>query len=136
MTEIVKILALRLVARFGEHISAQLLLLHYNQDFSEGPSFDSQGGPMGFSGLHGAAYLGIVGMVTVLEMKEWDINAYDCMGMTPLTWACMKGQGEVVKVLLQRADNNPDREDTLFTQTPLSWAAHNGCEGAGKVLLE
>ena len=37
MTENVKILALRLLDGFDKHISAQLLLLHYNRERSEGP---------------------------------------------------------------------------------------------------
>ena len=137
MTEGIKILALKLLDRFDEHISAQLLLLHNDRDPSGGPGFDRTGGPTIFSGLHGVAFLGIDGIVsTVLEMKEWDVNAYDCMGMTPLIWASMKGHREVVNVLLQRADVNHDQVDTTFSQTPLSWAAEYGHEGVVKMFLE
>ena len=138
ITEIIKILALRLLDRFDEHISAHLLLLHYNTgDRAGGPGLRGEGEPKGFLGLHGAAFLGIEGIVSrVLEMKEWDVNAYDCTGMTPLTWASMKGHGEVVKVLLQRADVNPDQADTLFGQPPLSWASMRGHGEIVKVLLQ
>jgi len=52
MTENIKILAPKLLHRFDEHISAQLLLMHYNLDRGGGPYFGEAGGPMGFSGLH------------------------------------------------------------------------------------
>jgi len=137
MTENSKILALKLLDRFGEHISAQLLLFHYNQDRGGGPPFNGAGGPRGFSGLHGVVFLGIVEVVsTVLDMEEWDVNAYDCMGMTALTWGSGKGYEVVVKMLLERGDVNPDQVDTFYGQTPLSWAAENGHEGVVKMLLE
>ena len=92
MTESIKIAAPKLLDRFDEHVSAQLLLLHHRYHGGD-PDFDTAGGPRGFSGLHGVAFLGIVGIVsTILEMKEWDVNAYDCMGMTALTWASFRGR--------------------------------------------
>jgi len=136
MTENIKILTLRLLDRFDEHISAQLLLLHYEPNRGGGPYYDGIGGPAGFTGLHGAAFLGIPGIFSaVLVMKEWDINAEDCMGMTALTWASVKGHEEVVKALLERDDVNPNQVVTEFYHTPLSWAAHNGHEGIVKMLL-
>jgi len=137
MTENSKILALKLLDRFGEHISAQLLLVHYNGDRGGGPYFGEAEGPGGFSGLHGVAFLGLPEIVPiVLEMKEWDDNASDCMGMTALTWASGRGHGEVVKMLLERVDVNPDQADSKYGRTALSWAAENGHEGVVKMLLE
>ena len=60
LTEIVKMLALRLLDKFEEHISAQLILLPYNTSSYSHPYFDIKKGPIGFTGLHGAAFLGIV----------------------------------------------------------------------------
>ena len=78
MTENIKMLALGLLDRFDEHISVQLLFLNYNRDGGGGPYFHGGGGPTGFSGLHGVAFLGIGWIVSeVLEMKEWDVNAHD-----------------------------------------------------------
>ena len=137
MTENVQLLALKLLDRFDEHISAHLLLLRYNQTRSSGPHFDYRGGPTGFTGLHGVAFLGIVEMVpAVLEMKEWDVNAADSMGSTALTWASRRRQDEVVKVLLEREDIDPNIPDTQDGQTPLTLAAENGHEGLVKILLE
>jgi len=137
MTENIKILALKLLDRFGEHISAKLLLLKDNGDRGGELYFHGARRPTGFSGLHGAAFLGIGRIVsTVLEMKEWDVNADDCMGMTALTWASGRGHEEVVKILLEREDLNPDKPDTKRGQTPLSRAAMSGHEGVVKMLLE
>jgi len=137
MTKNVKSLALKLLDRFDEHISAQLLLLLYNQTKSSGPYFSSAGGPIGFTGLHAVAFLGIVEIVpAVLEMKKWDVNAADCTGNTALTWAIRRGQDEVVKVLLEREDIDPNVADTQDGRTPLRLAAENGDERLVKMLLE
>ena len=137
MTENAKLLALKLLDRFDEHISAQLLLLRYNKSGIPGPYFPSARGPRGFTGLHGVAFLGIVKVVTaVLEMKEWDVNASDCMGSTALIWATRRGQEEIVKVLLEREDIDPNTADTKHGRTPLLLAAQNGHEGVVKMLLE
>jgi len=136
MTENVKLLALKLLDRFDEHISAHLLLLRYNQTKNSGPYFSSAG-PVGFTGLHAVAFLGIVEIVAaVLEMKEWDVNAADCMGSTALIWATRRGNDEVVKVLLEREDIDPNRADTQDGRTPLTLAAENGDERLVKMLLE
>ena len=137
MTENSKILALKLLDRFGEHISAQLLLFHYNQDRGGGPPFNGAGGPRGFSGLHGVVFLGIVEVVsTVLDMEEWDVNAYDCMGMTALTWGSGKGYEVVVKMLLERGDVNPNQLVANCGRTLLLWATESGQEEIVKMLLE
>ena len=137
MTENGKILALRLLDRFNEHISAQLLLLRYDNERTSGPYFYRAEGPMGFTGPHGASFLGIVEIVaSVLGMKEWDLNESDCMGCTALTWAAIRGYEGVVEILLEREDINPDQADTRSRRTPLSWAAMNGHEGVVRILLE
>ena len=70
MTEKVKTLALRLLDRFDKHISAQLLLLQYNRDSSDGPYYHGAEELMRFTGLHGAAFLGIAEIFSVLEKEE------------------------------------------------------------------
>ena len=138
MTENVKILALRLLHKFEEHISAQLILLRYqnNKVFFE-PDFDCNKGPIGFTGLHGAAFLGIVEIfAAVLEMKEWDVNAMDNASCTPLIWSAARGHEEVVKMLLERGDVNLDLADNEWSRTPLMWATVRGHKGVVKVFLE
>src|SRR5205807_47038 len=137
MTEKVAILALRLLDGFDKHISAQLMLLHWNKYCGSGPYFYWRTGPTGFTGLHAVAFLGIIGIVaTVLEMQEWKVDATDILGSTALTWAANRGHEGVVKILLERADVNPDEADDKYGRTPLSWAAGNGREGVVKMLLE
>ena len=103
MTENARILALRLLDRFDEHISAQLLLGHNARDRHWGWVMrPGAGEPTGFTGLHAVVFLGIVELVApVLAMKEWDVGAVDCIGNTALTWAVRRGQEEVVKILLE-----------------------------------
>ena len=137
MTENVTILALRLLDGFDKHISAQLLLLDYNENRGWGPYFVRKRGPTGFTGLHGVSFLGIVEIAaSVLKMREWDVNAMDCMGMTALTWAACRGYEEVANILLELKDVNPDQADTIYGQTPLSWAAEGGHEGVVEMFLE
>ena len=132
MTENAKLLALKLLDKFDKHISAQLLLLHYNQTRGSGPYFYGARGPTGFTGLHGVAFLGIAEIVAaVLEMKEWDVNAADCMRTTALTWATRRGHKEIVKALLEREDINPTQDG----RTPLTLAAENGHETLVMMLL-
>jgi len=137
MTENVKILALRLLDRFGEHISAYLLLLRYFQAPCWGQYIYSVPEDTGFTALHAVSFLGIVEIIaTILERKEWDVNATDRTGSTALTWAARKGHEEVVKMLLEREEVNPDQADTGRGRTPISWAAEEGHEGIVKMLLE
>jgi len=138
MTENAKTLALRLLDRFDEHISAQLLLLRYKSERAQfSPYFSGAEGPMRFTGLHGASFLGIVELLpSVLEMKKWDLNQSDCTGCTALIWAAIKGYEGVVRVLSEREDINPDQTDTKYGQTPLCWAAEKGNEGVVRTLLE
>ena len=145
MTENVKILALRLLDKFDKHISAQLISSHHNtnpfQDnidaYKDYPDFDVTKGPIGFTGLQATAFLGIVEIFSaVLEMKEWDVNAKDNASCTPLMWAALGGHEEVVKMLLERGDINPNLEDRKYGRTPLIWAARQGQEGVVKLFLE
>ena len=43
-----------------------------------------------------------------------------------LTWVARKEYEEVVKILLQGKSVNPDKADTTYSRTPLSWAAKSG----------
>ena len=136
MTENIKILALRLLDRFDKHISAQLLLLHGRNVFSD-PQFDEAKGPMGFTGLHGVAFFGVVEVAAaVLDMRQWDVNATDCTGSTALIWASIRGHDGVVKMLLEREDINPGQVDIKHCRTPLSWAAERGHVRVVEMLLE
>ena len=91
MTGNIKILALRLPDRFDEDISVQLLLFSSRDRFS-GRWFYQAVTPMGFTGLHGVAFLGAMEMAAaVLDMKESDVNAADGTGNTAFTRAASRG---------------------------------------------
>ena len=150
-TEKIETLALRLLDRYDEHISAELLLSRHDPDKgsvytpslrsyqprSKEPSYKRERRSARFTALHGASFFGAVKLVAgVLEMKEWDVNARDCMGHTALMWAVIQGHEEVVNMLLEREDVNPDQPDTKYGRTPLSWAAREGHQGVVKILLE
>ena len=137
-TECASQLALKLLIGFERHISSQVLLLHYHDS---GPWWDwcfyERDGPNDFTGLHGAAFLGISELVDgLLGMKEWDISAADTLGRTALAWAAIGGHDEVVRILLQQKDINPNTADTQYNRTPLLWAAERGNEGVVRLLLE
>jgi len=135
VTENIKILALRLLDRFDEHISIQLLYQYDRNAFL--PQWFRPEILTGFTGLHGAAFFAIEEVVSaVLDMREWDVNAADCSGNTALTWAAMGGHDGVVRRLLEQKGINPDQADTKYGWTPLSRAAVNGREGIVKMLLE
>ena len=137
ITENIKILALRLLDQFDEHISAQLLLRHDQNAFwelwfhgVEHPGFT------GFTGLHGVAFLGVVEIaIAALDTKVWDVNAVDCTENTALAWAAMRGHDRIVKMFLERKDIDPNKIDTRYGCTPLSWAAAKGHERVVKILL-
>src|SRR5205807_10256364 len=131
-------LALQLLDGFEQHISSQLLWLQYDKDMYWGERyFDTRGGPTGFTGLHGAAFLGIVEIVAaLLEMKEWDINATDGIGRTALAWAAAKGHENVVRILLHRKDTEVNTSEHEIGATPLWWAVRGGHEGIVELLLE
>ena len=136
VTESIKILALRLLDKFDQHISIQLLY-QYDRNAFWPQWFSRPEILIGFTGLHGAAFFAIEEVVSaVLDMREWDVNAADCAGSTALIWAAMGGHDGVVRRLLEQKEVNPDQSDTKCGWTPLSWATQNGHEGVVKMLLE
>ena len=133
-TESVRRLASKLLDGYDRHISSKILLLH-RMSIGTRP-FDREDRPTGFTGLHGAAYLGCVEiMVALLEMGKWDAQATDWRGNTAIAWAARRGHEEVVRILLKRDDVNPDTADK-YGRTPLSRAAQNGHEEVVRMLLE
>ena len=133
-TESVKTLALKLLDGYDKHISSKMLLLSGVGLWN--PPLDREGTPRGFTGLHGAAYVGCVEItVALLESGKWDLQATDFNGNTAIAWAARRGHEGVVRVLLEQSDVNPDKADR-WSQTPLSWAAENGHEGVVRMLLE
>jgi len=127
-----KRLALELLDRYDNHISAELLWESINE-YSLRSHIDSR---KSFSALHCVSYFGIAGIVVdLINMKKWDVNQRDSAGLTPLMWAAKCGREEVVKLLLQQNHTEPDIPDTQYDRTALSWAARSGHEGVVKLFL-
>ena len=128
----VKSLALRLLGKFGKHISAKLLLTGGSGEWWEDQRYTE-----GFTSLHCAAYLGLDEIaIALLEEAEGCVaDMADGRGLTPLAWAAEGGHEGIVKLLLDRKEVNPDSKDKCG-QTPLFCAAEGGHEGIVKLLLD
>ena len=125
-------LALELLNRYEDHISARSLLEQVLQPIN----VRTTGTPLAFSGLHCASFFGIVELVTVLiNSGGYKINQQDCVGSTPLVWAAKNGHVGVVKLLLEQGNVDPNRQDNN-NRTPIGWAALRGHERVVKLLLE
>ena len=132
LTEGVESLALQLLAKFGRHISAKLLLWGKFREWEREGRYSE-----GFTGLHCAAYLGLDEIVIALfEVVEGcGADMVDASGRTPLAWAAENGHEGIVKLLLDRKEVNPDSKDN-HGQTPLQRAAEGGHEEVVKLLLD
>ena len=130
-------LALQLFKEYDDHISWKLLLDEAGFPDPDDVEFldpDDIGEGPPFSGLHCAAFFGIVEIAAALmETGCYDPDGEDYLGRTPLVWAA-EGHEEVVKILLGQEEVNPDEPDS-YGQTPLSVAAEGGHEGVVKILL-
>ena len=132
MTESLSTLALKLLDGFEKHVSSEVLLFHFGDNWN---SRLRRSDSRRFTGLHGAAYLEIVEIVVaLLKMKKWDLDATDIVGNTPILWAAIMRHSAVLKVLLEQGatPNTADR----WGRTPLSWAAEYKDEDVVKILLE
>ena len=133
-----KILALRLLDGFDKHISAQLMLLNYNNKSGFfGLGLFLKSGPKGFTGLHGAAFLGIVEILTtVFETKEWDVDASDSIQGASIALQFRAFLALAPGKISGRGDPGLNIATTVDGRTPLMWAAERGNEGVIKMLLD
>ena len=124
-------LALDLLRGYDSHISKKLLLEQV--EYLEARDFT----PFSpFSGLHWASFFGITEVVASLIKMGffYDINSGDFWGQTPLAWAARNGHDDVVKMLLEfeQVDPNKTNDDGL---TPLALAAQEKHAGVVEILL-
>ncbi|RPB04863.1 ankyrin [Choiromyces venosus 120613-1] len=123
-SEGVKSLALKLFEEYDHHISIKLLL----EEAGFG-GYDYLDNHPPFTGLHCASFFGIVEIAAALmEMKRFDINQVDFTSYTPPMWAAENDHGEVVKILLEQKEINPnkpgDRDATLVCRS--EWIRGSG----------
>jgi len=125
-------LALDFLVGCGTHVSG--LVFWGQQTYDKYFGYD--GAVFWFGGLHCASVFGIVELVAALvETGCYDINEEDYNGHTPLTWAAEYGHDEMVKMMLELEEIEPDKPDGIIGQTPLSLAAEKGHEDVVKILL-
>ncbi|KAH0168120.1 hypothetical protein KCU67_g3605, partial [Aureobasidium melanogenum] len=85
-------------------LALQLLNLQSNTEaitqmmWHDGASWDAE---RGATGLHLAAYHGLVNATAQLLANGADVDAQDCLGTTPLMYAAAAGHSQIVKILLQ-----------------------------------
>ncbi|KAI9781623.1 MAG: hypothetical protein M1839_005840 [Geoglossum umbratile] len=94
----------------------------------------SQRVPRQVTGVHVAAYFGLVESIMGLLEKEYNPDLQDSDGRTPLSWAAWNGHGAVVKLLLATEKVDLDSKDS-DRRTPLLQAAQKGHEAVVKLLL-
>ena len=124
-----KSLALKLLNRFGDHISATLHCDQIQISHLDPLSHHT------FSGLHCVSYLGICELVwDLICMKGCDTNQVDCMGFTPLMWASLQGNHGAVKLLVHQSNTHLNMSGN-GSRTPLHLASGEGHEEVVKLLL-
>jgi len=122
-------LALDLFREYDSHISKKLLLEQEECLEARGLSTFSP-----FTGLHCASFFGITEVVATLIKMGYDINSGDFGGHTSLAWAAHNGHDDVVKMLLELEQVDPNKLNAKG-RTPLSHAAGNGHDGVVRILV-
>ncbi|KAI9772157.1 MAG: hypothetical protein M1839_002528, partial [Geoglossum umbratile] len=94
----------------------------------------SQRVPRQVTGVHIAAYFGLVKTIMGLLKKGDNPDLQDSYEQTPLLWAARNGHEAVVELLLAMRKVDVDSKNK-YGQTPLSWAAESGHEAVAELLL-
>ncbi|OBT47113.1 hypothetical protein VE00_03058 [Pseudogymnoascus sp. WSF 3629] len=101
---------------------------HYSSQSNYSRKFPRQ-----LTGLHLAAYFGVIEAINALLQKGVEADSKAENGRTPLSYAAKEGHEAVVKLLLaEKVD--ADLKD-VDSRTPLSYAAQGGHEAVVKLLL-
>ena len=94
----------------------------------------SQRVPIGFTGLHLAAYFGLERVVQTLIQHCDQSHVMDSTGRTPFMWAIYAGHDEVVKLFLENFVDAHVRDG--MGRTAISLAASVGCVYVVNLLLD
>ena len=138
VTEGVNRLALRILQRDANHISANILLHEETVGFLsfEDRFYGRHPDLRGYTGLHCIAYMGVTEIaMAMIDMGVWDLNGGDSEGATPLIWALKSGNATLAKHLLEQGDVDPTLSDKDGL-TPLAHAAKAGHQDVVELLLQ
>ena len=91
--------------------------------------------PYWVSGLHLAAWFGLIRITKRILEGNVVADSKDSMGETPLFYAVQRGHEKIIELLLNRTDVNVNSQDK-DGDTPLSLAARRGHEAVVKLLLD
>jgi ankyrin repeat protein len=94
----------------------------------------SQRVPLGFTGLHLAAYFGLRSVVKSMIDQSDQSHVMDSMGRTPFMWAAFAGHVDVVKLFLEHGVNPHIRD--WEGRTPISLASSGGWVNVVRQLLD
>ncbi|KAI9765361.1 MAG: hypothetical protein M1840_007441 [Geoglossum simile] len=94
----------------------------------------SQEVPREVTGVHLAAYFGLVETIISILQNGYNLNLQDSYGQTPLSWAAQGGHEAVVKLLLAK-DGVDINSSEYGRRTALSLAAGGGHGAVVKLLL-
>lgn len=97
----------------------------------------SQEVPKKMTGVHVAAYFGLLGAIKELHGKGADLEADDSYGRSPLSWAAQRGNTKVVEWLLGKSADPNSKATAIFMDgcTPLWFAAQNGHDAVVRALV-
>ncbi|KAI9783411.1 MAG: hypothetical protein M1839_003946 [Geoglossum umbratile] len=95
----------------------------------------SQRVPRQVTGVHLAAYFGLVETIISVLKNGYNPDLRDSYSRTPLSWAALGGHEAMVKLLLAKDEVDINSKDSEFGWTALSWAAGKGHEAVVKLLL-
>lgn len=90
--------------------------------------------PLGFTGLHLAAYFGLEGTVQSMVKQNDQSDTMDSFGRTPFVWAVFAGHDDVVKLFLEHGVDPRMRD--RWGRTPISLAASAGHVDCVRQLLD
>ena len=77
-----------------------------------------------FTGLHFASLFGLENIMEATPLTECNVNAWDYLNRTPLTWAAGSGNEKIARLLLDRGSDPNSATKEQFT--PLFYAAAYG----------
>ena len=100
---IIKQLPLFVVSAIGDLPLTKFIIENVDSEVTRN---DPEKIEVGGTPIHNAAYGGHIDVMKLLIAETYNPNPLDNKGMSPLTWAIIKGQFEIVKYLVTHVENS------------------------------